>query len=162
MSNSNNNLKKRREKRKKTKKQIKIITVISLVLVLVCGIAIFNNKGNKVENNIIDLPLKVESTPVTFNIVEKNKTKVLQATFKNDSEETITRITLEVKLKDTDEVIQMKYSEAVAPGATSNTFSGKAPKSGKIEDVEILKYKISLASGTYMEYDVESRQYNWS
>ena len=91
-----------------------------------------------------------------------SKTKVLQATFKNDSEETISKITLEVKLKDTGEVIQMKYSEAVAPGAISNAFSGKAPSSGKLEDVEILKYKIALRNGTYMEYDVELRQYNWS
>lgn len=161
MRNSNN-VKKRIEKRRKTKKKIKIVTVISLVLVLVCGIAILNNKQTKVENPVKDLPLKIETTPVTFNIVEENKTKVLQATFKNDSEETISKITLEVKLKDTDEIIQMKYNEAVESGATSNAFTGKAPKSGKIEDVEILKYKIALRSGTYMEYDVESRQYNWS
>ena len=113
-------------------------------------------------NDVKDLPLKIETTPVTFNIVEENKTKVLKATFKNDSEETISKITLEVKLKDTGEVIQMKYNEAVEPGATSNAFSGKAPKSGKLEDVEILKYKIALRSGTYMEYDTELKQYNWS
>ena len=160
MSNLNDNIKKRRE----VKKQIKILIVISLAVVsfLVCGIAVFNNKENKVENTGKELPLKVDSTPVTFNIVEENETKVLQATFKNDSQETINRLTLEVKLKDTGEVIQMKYNEPVAAGATSNTFSGKAPNSGKLEDVEILKYKLALGSGTYMEYDVELKQYNWS
>ncbi|MCF0147161.1 MAG: hypothetical protein HUJ77_02055 [Clostridium sp.] len=164
MSNSNNNVKKRIEKRKKNKKQIKILMVILVVIVsvLACGIAIANNKENKVENTVKDLPLKVDSTPITFNIVEENKTKVLKATFKNESEETINRITLILKLKDTGETIEMKYNEAVAAGGTSNAFSGKAPKSGKLEDVEILKYKISLASGIYMEYDVELRQYNWS
>ena len=161
MSNSNN-VKKRIENRTKRKKQIKILAFISIPLILVCLIAVFNNRQTKVENPVKDLPLKIETTPVTFNIVEENKNKVLQATFKNDSEETISKITLEVKLKDTGEVIQMKYNEAVAPGATSNAFLGKAPNSGKLEDVEILKYKFALRSGTYMEYDVELKQYNWS
>lgn len=161
MRNSNN-VKKRIEKRVKRKKQIKILAFIFLPLILVSLIAIFNNPPTKVENPVKDLPLKIETTPVTFNIVEENETKVLKATFKNDSEEVISKITLEVKLKDTGEVIQMKYSEVVAPGATSNEFSGKAPNSGKLEDVEILKYKIALRNGTYMEYDVELRQYNWS
>ncbi|MBQ6819678.1 MAG: hypothetical protein IJO26_00095 [Clostridium sp.] len=161
MRNSNN-VKKRIEKRKQMKKQTKILAFIFIPLILVCLICIFNNKESNMGNDVKDLPLKIETTPVTFNIVEENKTKVLKATFKNDSEETISKITLEVKLKDTGEVIQMKYNEAVEPGATSNAFSGKAPKSGKLEDVEILKYKIALRSGTYMEYDTELKQYNWS
>ena len=41
-------------------------------------------------------------------------------------------------------------------------FAGKGPASGNIDDVQILKYKISTANGTYMEYDSELNQYNWS
>ena len=52
--------------------------------------------------------------------------------------------------------------EAVGGGETSTIFKGKAPASGNIEDVEVLKYKLSLRSGTYMEYDTELKQYNWS
>ena len=41
-------------------------------------------------------------------------------------------------------------------------FTAKGPASGNIDDVQILKYKISTANGTYMEYDSELNQYNWS
>lgn len=56
----------------------------------------------------------------------------------------------------------MTCNEAIAPGQTSNVFTGKVPTSGNIDDVEVLKYKISLSRGVYMEYDVKSKQYNWS
>ena len=65
-------------------------------------------------------------------------------------------------LKDTGETIQMTCNETIAPGQTSNVFTGKAPTSGNIDDVEVLKYTISLTSGVYMEYDVKLKQYNWS
>lgn len=161
MNNSNNNVK--MEIKRKT--QIKILTLISLVLILICGIAIFNNKEdkvNKIENTVKDLPLRVESTPISLNIVNENNSNVLEATYTNDSEEIISKLVLEVKLKDTGEIIEMKCNEAVGVGETSIIFKGKAPASGNIEDVEVLKYKLSLRSGTYMEYDTELNQYNWS
>lgn len=55
----------------------------------------------------------------------------------------------------------MTSNETIEPGKTSNIFIGKAPASGNVNDVEVLKYKISLSRGVYMEYDVKSRQYNW-
>lgn len=161
MNNSNNNVK--MEIKRKT--QIKILTLISLVLILICGIAIFNNKEdkvNKIENTVKDLPLRVESTPISLNIVNENNSNVLEATYTNDSEEIISKLVLEVKLKDTGEIIEMKCNEPVGVGETSIIFKGKAPASGNIEDVEVLKYKLSLRSGTYMEYDTELKQYNWS
>ena len=161
MNNSNNNVK--MEIKRKT--QIKILTLISLVLILICGIAIFNNKEdkvNKIENTVKDLPLRVESTPISLNIVNENNSNILEATYTNDSEEIISRLVLEVKLKDTGEIIEMKCNEPVGVGETSIIFKGKAPASGNIEDVEVLKYKLSLRSGTYMEYDTELNQYNWS
>ena len=161
MNNSNNNVK--MEIKRKT--QIKILTLISLVLILICGIAIFNNKEdkvNKIENTVKDLPLRVESTPISLNIVNENNSNVLEATYTNDSEEIISKLVLEVKLKDTGEIIEMKCNEPVGVGETSIIFKGKAPASGNIEDVEVLKYKLSLRSGTYMEYDTELNQYNWS
>lgn len=161
MNNSNNNVK--MEIKRKT--QIKILTLISLVLILICGIAIFNNKEdkvNKIENTVKDLPLRVESTPISLNIVNENNENILEATYTNDSEEIISKLVLEVKLKDTGEIIEMKCNEPVGVGETSTIFKGKAPASGNIEDVEVLKYKLSLRSGTYMEYDTELKQYNWS
>ena len=98
----------------------------------------------------------------TFKVVEDESEHILEATYTNDSEEIISKLVLEVKLKDTGEIIEMKCNEPVGVGETSIIFKGKAPASGNIEDVEVLKYKLSLRSGTYMEYDTELNQYNWS
>ena len=38
----------------------------------------------------------------------------------------------------------------------------EAPDSGNEEDLEFLKYKVTLKNGTYMEYDQTANTYNWS
>ena len=38
----------------------------------------------------------------------------------------------------------------------------EAPDSGNEENLEFLKYKITLKKGTYMEYDQTTNTYNWS
>lgn len=51
----------------------------------------------------------------------------------------------------------MTSNETIASGQTSNVFTGKVPTSGNIDDVEVLKYKILLSCGVYMEYDIKSK-----
>ena len=108
------------------------------------------------------LPLKIDKIPLTFNIVNNGVTPVLQANYTNNSKETITILTLDVLLKDTGETIQLMSNEAIQPGQTDTLYGTKPLTSGKIEDVEVLKYKISLSRGVYMEYDAKLKQYNWS
>ena len=145
-------------------KKYKVMIIV--VAVLAFGVSIFfianKSKRDTSEYMVKDLPLRIESTPISLNIVNENNKNILEATYTNDSEEIISKLVLEVKLKDTGEIIEMKCNEAVGAGETSTIFKGKAPASGKIEDVEVLKYKLSLRSGTYMEYDTELNQYNWS
>ena len=145
-------------------KKYKVFIIV--VAILAFGVSIFfianKSKRDTSEYMVKDLPLRIESTPISLNIVNENNSNILEATYTNDSEEIISRLVLEVKLKDTGEIIEMKCNEAVGAGETSTIFKGKAPASGKIEDVEVLKYKLSLRSGTYMEYDTELKQYNWS
>ena len=145
-------------------KKYKVLIIV--VAILAFGVSIFfianKSKMDTSEYMVKDLPLRIESTPISLNIVNENNSNILEATYTNDSEEIISRLVLEVKLKDTGEIIEMKCNEAVGAGETSTIFKGKAPASGKIEDVEVLKYKLSLRSGTYMEYDTELNQYNWS
>lgn len=145
-------------------KKYKVMIIV--VAILAFGVSIFfianKSKRDTSEYMVKDLPLRIESTPISLNIVNENNSNILEATYTNDSEEIISRLVLEVKLKDTGEIIEMKCNEAVGAGETSTIFKGKAPASGKIEDVEVLKYKLSLRSGTYMEYDTELKQYNWS
>lgn len=145
-------------------KKYKVLIIV--VAILAFGVSIFfianKSKRDTSEYMVKDLPLRIESTPISLNIVNENNSNILEATYTNDSEEIISRLVLEVKLKDTGEIIEMKCNEAVGAGETSTIFKGKAPASGNIEDVEVLKYKLSLRSGTYMEYDTELKQYNWS
>lgn len=145
-------------------KKYKVLIIV--VAVLAFGVSIFfianKSKRDTSEYMVKDLPLRIESTPISLNIVNENNENILEATYTNDSEEIISKLVLEVMLKDTDEIIEMKCNEAVGGGETSTIFKEKAPASGNIEDVEVLKYKLSLRSGTYMEYDTELKQYNWS
>lgn len=141
--------------------------IILIILLIICGLVGFfvlnnNKQQTQINTTVNELPLKIDTTPLTFNIVTKEQGPVLEATYQNNSEETISRLTIEVLLKDTGETIQMTSNEIIEPGKTSNIFTGKAPASGDVNDVEVLKYKISLSRGVYMEYDVKSRQYNWS
>lgn len=144
-------------------KKYKIQIVICAVIALVAAAFLLTNKKESVDNNLTQevkqLPLRVDTVPVNFKISSDNK---LEATFTNDSEETILTFTLEVLLKDTQEKIELKSREQVDPGQQSTVMTGKAPASGNLDDVQILKYKISVLSGTYMEYDTQSGQYNWS
>ena len=71
----------------------------------------------------------------------------MECVYKNDSEEDISRLVLEVRLKDTGEIVELKYNDIVESGKESAKFTGKGPASGKIEDVEVLKYKISTRDG---------------
>lgn len=141
--------------------------LLLIILLLICGVVGFivlnnNKQQTQINTTVNELPLKIDTTPLSFNIVTKEQGPVLEATYQNNSKETISRLTIEVLLKDTGETIQMTSNETIEPGKTSNIFIGKAPASGNVNDVEVLKYKISLSRGVYMEYDVKSRQYNWS
>ena len=141
--------------------------ILLTILLIICGLVGFivlnnNKQQTQINSTVTELPLKIDTTPLSFNIITGEQGPVLEATYQNNSKETISRLTIEVLLKDTGEIIQMTSNETIEPGRTSNIFIGKAPASGNLNDVEVLKYKISLSRGVYMEYDVKSKQYNWS
>lgn len=152
----------------KLKEILKKYWILLLIVILaiggLCTFFIINNnkKENKIEPRVKELPLRIDKIPLTFNIVNNGTALVLQANYTNNSKETITRLTLDVLLKDTGETIQLTSNEVIQPGQTATLQGTKAPTSGKVEDVEVLKYKISLSSGVYMEYDAKLKQYNWS
>ena len=140
--------------------------IILIVIIIITGLFRFlilnNKKENKIEPIAKELPLQIDKIPITFNIINNGTVPILQANQTNNSNETITTLTLEVQLKDTGETIQLTSNEQIQPGQTATLKGNKAPASGNVADVEILKYKISLSSGIYMEYDAKLKQYNWS
>ena len=146
-------------------KKYKTTFIIAGAIKLGIGIFFAANKkeqGNRnEEQQVKQLPLRVDTVPVDFEVSSETNDK-LKAVITNDSEETILTFTMEILLKDTEEVIEMKCKAPIKPGEKSPEIIGKAPSSGNVDDVKILKYKISVQSGTYMEYDVKLNQYNWS
>ena len=145
----------------------KYCMILLIIVIVIAGLGSYfviknNKKENKIEPIVKELPLRIDKIPLTFNIVNNGTALVLQANYTNNSKETINRLTLDVLLKDTGETIQLTSNEVIQPGQTATLQGTKAPTSGKVEDVEVLKYKISLSSGVYMEYDAKLKQYNWS
>lgn len=141
-----------------------ILLIIVIIIAGLCTFFIINNnkKENKIEPIVKELPLRIDKIPLTFNIVNNGTEQTLEANYTNNSKETITRLTLEVQLKYTGETIQLSSNEEIQPGQSTTLYGAKAPASGNVDDIEILKYKISLLSGVYMEYDTKLKQYNWS
>ena len=151
---------------KNNKSKLLLITLFVIVGTLIVSGCIWffytNKNKTSVEPIVKELPLKIDSTPLNFKIAQTESGPVLEATFTNNSKEDISRLSISAKLKDTGEVIELKCDSMVEKGKTSPVFKGKAPASGNVDDVEVLKYKLSLRSGTYMEYDTKLKQYNWS
>ena len=143
----------------KLKEILKKYWILLLIVILaIGGLGTFfviknNKKENKIEPIVKELPLRIDKIPLTFNIVNNGAEQTLEVNYTNNSKETITRLTLD---------IQLSSNEAIQPGQTSTLYAAKAPASGNVDDIEILKYKISLLSGVYMEYDTKLKQYNWS
>ena len=150
------------------KEKLKKYWILLLIVILaIGGLGTFfviknNKKENKIEPIVKELPLRIDKIPLTFNIVNNGAEQTLEVNYTNNSKETITRLMLDIQLKDTQETIQLSSNEAIQPGQTSTLYAAKAPASGNVDDIEILKYKISLLSGVYMEYDTKLKQYNWS
>lgn len=151
---------------KNNKSKLLLITlfiIVSILIVSGCIWFFYTNKNKTgVEPMVKELPLKIDSTPLNFKIAQTEHGPVLEATFTNNSKEDISRLSISAKLKDTGEIIELKCDTMVEKGKISPVFTGKAPASGNVDDVEVLKYKLSLRSGTYMEYDTQLKQYNWS
>ena len=144
----------------------KIIAISIVVIISIVSLVFFINHNKKKEQlktlPVKELPLKIETTPIEFNVVSNDVENILECSYTNNSKKDIIRLSLDVKFKDTGEVVTLKSDEVVKVGAKSSIFTSKAPASGNKEDVEILKYKISTSDGTYMEYDTNLKQYNWS
>ena len=98
-----------------------LFLIILLLIFAVAGFILFNNnkKENKIEPIVKELPLRIDKIPITFNIVNNGAEQTLEVNYTNNSKETITRLMLDIQLKDTQETIQLSSNEAIQPGQTS-------------------------------------------
>ena len=145
----------------------KLILIIGIVFVLCIGIAVTLNKRDESHPQMYvpevkELPLRVDTVPVEFNIVNEQGINFMDCSYENKSSVDIMNFVLEVSFKDTNEQKSITFNNLVKAGETSEIVKINAPASANKDDVEILKYKISTTDGVYMEYDVKLNQYNWS
>ena len=106
-----------------------LFLIILLLIFAVAGFILLNNnkKENKIEPRVKELPLRIDKIPLTFNIVNNGAEQTLEVNYTNNSKETITRLTLDIQLKDTQETIQLSSNEAIQPGQTSTLYDWWRP-----------------------------------
>ncbi len=147
------------------KNKQKLALILGIVSILCLGIIIsFNSKKEEkmYVPEVKELPLRVDTVPVEFNIINEEGTNFIECSYENKSSVDIMNFVLEVSFKDTNEQKSITFNNLVKAGETSEIVKINAPASANKDDVEILKYKISTTDGVYMEYDVKLNQYNWS
>lgn len=154
-----------KENKKIINKSYKLLFIF-VIVILGVGIFFIIDKDKTTHQEIAievpELPLKINKVPLTFNIVNTPEGNILECVFKNDSSENINKFVLDIRLKDTGEIVELNCNGPIMAGQESPKFIGKGPASGNIEDVEVMKYRIATNNGVYMEYDTELKQYNWS
>jgi len=112
-------------------------------------------------------PVTMEQFPVNITIKQPDSigNVYIDATYTNNSNRNIVGFQMTVLIKDRNEKTYLSNYDTVLPGETSPKFESFGPKSLNTNDIEILKYKISIAnkdgSKTYLEYDNKLKQYNW-
>lgn len=143
-----------------------MIIAISLIVVFILGaFLIIKSTKNTEESRFstaIEQPFTIDTINVVFNINQDGEHSLLKTYYENNSNKTITNMTLQVKYKNTDTVEDINISGLVSSGEKSKEVLIVGPDSRLVEDVEILKYKISIEDGVYMEYNPITSEYNWS
>jgi hypothetical protein len=108
----------------------------------------------------------VEQFPMNITIRRPDSigTVYMDATYTNNSNRNVVGFQVTILIKDRNEKTYLSTHDTVLPGQTSPKFNSFGPKSLNMNDVEILKYQITIAnqdgSKTYINYDNKLKQYN--
>ena len=143
-------------------------SIIAIGIVVGIGLLIFlasfaGSKFNKISKyKLLEAPVPINSIDVSVKISNEDNNKKAIITYANNSSYDISNMVIEVKFKSENKVVSYELDELVKSGQISSDFYGEAPGSGNEEDLEFLKYKVTLKNGTYMEYDQTTNTYNWS
>lgn len=112
-------------------------------------------------------PVTVEELPyeLTINPPDSIGNVYMDATYKNNSKKSIVGFEMTVLLKDKNEKVYLMCYDTILPGGTSSKFNTFGPKTQNKNDIEILKYTITVAnsdgSKTYIKYDPKLKTYDW-
>lgn len=112
-------------------------------------------------------PLNIEQLPLDIQFKEPDSIGniYMEATYTNNSNKNIVGYNATILLKDTNKTTYLMTYNTVLPGETSPSFNAIGPKTKKKEDIQILKYEITISNNdgtkTNLEYDNKLKQYKW-
>lgn len=110
-------------------------------------------------------PLKIEQLPLDIKFREPDSigNVYMDATYTNNSDKNIVGYNATVLVKETNKTTYLMTYNTVLPGETSPKFNTTGPKSKEINDIQILKYEITIVNKdgtkTKIEYDNKLKQY---
>lgn len=143
-------------------------SIIAIGIVVGIGLIVFlasftSSKFNNISKyKLLETPVPINSINVSIRIANYENTLKSIIKYENNSSYDISNMVIEVRFKSENKVVSYELDELVKSGQISSDFHGEAPDSGNEEDLEFLKYKVTLKNGTYMEYDQTTNTYNWS
>lgn len=143
-------------------------SIIAIGIVVGIGLIVFlasftSSKFNNISKyKLLETPVPINSINVSVRIANYENTLKSIIKYENNSSHDISNMVIEVRFKSENKVVSYELNELVKSGQISSDFYGEAPDSGNEEDLEFLKYKVTLKKGTYMEYDQTTNTYNWS
>lgn len=156
---------------------------IAIMCSLVLSVGLIGCGGNK---NAQDTNNKEASSATEQKEVDKNKPPInmddvkldittgqtdskgkhyIDVTLTNNTKLSIKYCNITIFNKDTGEETYLTFAKTIKPGETSEKASTFAPKSGKLDDVEILRYNMTLEGENgeeiSLKYDTRLKQYQW-
>ena len=143
-------------------------SIIAIGIVVGIGLIVFlasftSSKFNNISKyKLLETPVPINSINVSVRIANYENTLKSIIKYENNSSYDISNMVIEIRFKSENKVVSYNCDEVVKSGQLSSEFYGEAPSSGNEEDLEFLKYKVTLKNGTYMEYDQTTNTYNWS
>lgn len=157
------------------------------IMVLVCSLALAvglvgcggnsnqNNADNK-ETKTTEAPKEEDKNKPPINMddvkldikpgsTDSKGNKYIDVTLTNNTKLPIKYCNITLLNKDTGEESYVTFANTIMPGKTSDKSSTYAPKSGKIEDVEVISYNMTLGEedgkDINLKYDARLKQYQW-
>lgn len=123
------------------------------------------SKGKKEEKN--EAPINIDDIKLDIKVREPDSIgKVyVEATLTNNSKLPIKYCQVTILNKDVNEKSYLTFTDTIMPGETSAKTDTFGPSTGNIDDVEILKYQMTLVGedgeDIFLEYDTKLKQYEW-
>lgn len=112
-------------------------------------------------------PILIEDIGLDISIRKPDSigTVYMDAVLTNNSDKPIKSCSISVVLKDQNEKSYLSFYDTIMPKEKSSKTETFGPKTQKKEDIEIIKYDITIAgengNDIYLEYDPKLKEYSW-